>query len=328
METFSCNTCHRHDSETKITLKAVHDGTNLYVLATWPDQTASFTRNGWVYTQAPTVSGAEAGSWSKVEGQSEDRIAFFFPIGGITGDSFTTGGCMTKCHTSDSTGQDEMEDEVFLKSGKADMWHLKAARSLPAGSADGSGLTIDESTHEVTAGTVTMVGWMDDKWVGQWSADNSPDGGRYGDAGTSAYRHNRTADKSKPLYMEKAPTDFMDAMVLTQDEIDAGEVVGDETNGVSDADAATYWPAYEALNAVVPERILTAPSGSRADLEAAAKWADGTWTVEIKRPLNTGNDDDVQFVEGQEYVFGVAIMDNSGGGKHRPSEKYVLKIEK
>ncbi|MFQ6031694.1 MAG: ethylbenzene dehydrogenase-related protein, partial [Candidatus Zixiibacteriota bacterium] len=309
METFNCGTCHSLNSSVQVKLKAVYTTSKLFILATWPDNTASFTRSGsWSFA---------TGAWTKPNaGQSEDRIAFFFPIGTIGGDDFNTGGCMTKCHT-DGSG-------AYLTTGRGDMWHMKAARSLGVSSASGTGLVIDANTHEVTGGTVTMKGWMDDKYVGAWR--DHEDVGRYGDAGSSTYSHNRISDKSRPKYMERNPTDFMDAMILTQSEIDGGEVVGDATNGVSDDSAAVYWPNYAALNAVVPERILDTPTGSRGDLDQAASWNSGTWTAEIARELDTGNDDDVQFTPGNEYIFGIAIMDNGGGEIHKPSGKLTLKL--
>ena len=322
METFNCDLCHSRNSATTVTLKAVHSATKLTVLATWPDDKASFTRaEAWSYT---------TGAWTKPNGdQSEDRIAFFWPIGAVTGDGpgGTTGGCMTKCHTTDVHPGNDTEDEMHLASGTADIWHMKAARYLPATSASGSGLTVDATTHQVTGGTVRLTGWCDDQYTAQWSADNAPDGGRFGDAGSGAESRNRNTAKTGPKYMEKNPTDFMDAMVLTQTEIDNSETVGDPTTGVSDADAALYWPAYAALKAVVPERILKNPSGSRADLLEGAVWAVGRWTVEIQRTLTTADTDhDIQFAVGQEFIFGVAIMDNAGGGKHRASTKQTLKL--
>lgn len=39
--------------------------------------------------------------------------------------------------------------------------------------------------------------------------------------------------------------------------------------------------------------------------------------VEIKRALDTGNDDDVQFSDlSLDYLFGVSVMDNAGGDAH------------
>jgi hypothetical protein len=303
-----CSSCHAFDTGNSTSLKAMYTADRLYVLASWSDATASLTRGGsWTW---------ESASWQKLDAdQSEDRIAFFFPMTAMTGD-VTGSGCMAKCHTTDPGS--------WLNSGTADMWHTKAARSGPVVSMTGSGLTVDVTTNEVTAGTLTMVGYADDKFVAQ---DGGSDRGRYGDAGSSTYAHNRIGDASRPKYIETAPADYADAMVLLQSEIDNGEVVGDAITGVSDADAATYFPAYAALNAIVPERILTPPVGSRGDIDFAATWSDGIWTVELARDLVTGNDDDVAFTAGQEYAFNVATMDNGGGGaEHETSAGIVLRL--
>lgn len=210
------------------------------------------------------------------------------------------------------------------------MWHSKAARGASPLSATGTNLVIDAATHEVTGGTFSMTGYADDKYVDIWQDDtiNGEDGGRYGDAGTSAYSHNRIGDKSRPKFMEKAPVDYADAMILTQAEIDAGEVVGDATTGISDADAATYWPVYVSFDAVIPERILRQPDGSRASIGFGAVWADGFWTAEMVRDLTTGSDDDVQFNTLMEYPFNVAEFDNSRHGyEHRTSANYSMSFD-
>lgn len=319
-----CAGCHSYDSDVTVTLKAVYTADRIYMLAIWPDPTASFTRGGsWSFAD---------GSWQKPNSaQSEDRVALYWPISETTGNPWNTGGCMAKCHmyypTSDDPHVSEhgIVDDSWLEAGRADMWHSKAARGGALISAAGSGLTIDPATHEVTGGTFSMTGYVDDKYVDQWSADNGEDGGRYGDAGSSAYSHNRIGDKSRPKYIEKAPEDYADAMVLTQAEIDAGECAGDPDAGVSDEEAATYWPAYVALDAVVPERILRTPKGSRADIAFGAVWENGFWTAELARDLNTGNEDDVQFDISQEYLFGVAAFENSRHGyEHRTSQMYSL----
>jgi hypothetical protein len=321
-----CAGCHSFNSNITVTLKAVYTTDHVYFLATWPDSTASFTRGGsWSFA---------GGSWEKPNSdQSEDRISFLWPMGTIVGDPYNTGGCMAKCHTYWPTDNDPhvsdhgIVDDAWLESGRADMWHSKAARGGAYLGASGSNLTIDPVTHQVIGGTFSMLGFADDKYVDVWAPDsiNGEDGGRYGDAGTSAYSHNRISDHSRPKYMETNPIDFADAMFLTQDEIDGAECVGNATTGVSDADAATYWPAYEALDAVVPERILRMPTDSRADLNFGSVWSNGTWTAEIGRVLHSGNDDDVQFDEQSTYLFGVAVFDNSRHGyQHRTSQMYSL----
>jgi PAS domain S-box-containing protein len=42
-------------------------------------------------------------------------------------------------------------------------------------------------------------------------------------------------------------------------------------------------------------------------------WRDGRWGLEMKRRLQTGHPDDVQFDVTRTYRFGIAVMDNAGG---------------
>lgn len=325
-----CSGCHSYDSHVQATLQAVYTTDRIFVLAMWNDPTASFTRGGaWEFV---------SGVWSRSENseQSEDRIGFYFPIGEVTGSPYDTEGCMAKCHMYYPTDNDPhvsihgIVDDAWLESGRADLWHTKAARCSPVTSAFGSGLAIDPTSHEVIGGFLSLVGYSDDKYADAWADDatNGEDGGRYGDDGTSSYSHNRIGDKSRPKYMETNPTDYTDAMVLLQTEIDGGECVGDATTGVSDADAALYWPAYAALSAIIPERILRVPDGSRSDIKFGGTWDNGVWTVELARDLDTGNADDILFDDTSlEYLFNIALFDNSRHGyEHRTSANYQLKF--
>lgn len=322
-----CAGCHAYESKVNIGIQAVYTTDRIYFLTTWNDPTASFTRGGaWEFV---------GGAWSRsnYSEQSEDRMAFYFPIGGTTGSPHDTGGCMSKCHMYWPTDTDPhvsthgIVDDAWLESGRGDMWHTKSARSGAAISAFGSGLTINPDTHEVIRGLFSMIGYADDKYVDVWAPDseNGEDGGRYGDAGTSTYSHNRITDKSRPKFIETDPVDYADAMFLLQSEIDAGEVVGDAITGVTDVEASDFWPAYEALDAIVPERIIRDPAGSRGDIETGAVWDNGIWTTEFSRALNTTHDDDVQFDTDLEYLFNVAAFENSRHGyEHRTSNTYSL----
>ncbi len=193
---------------------------------------------------------------------------------------------------------------------------MKAARSLGVTSQSQSGTPVIADDHQATAGTFTLIGYADDKYVTYENPDNLPeDGGRHGDSGKSTYGRNRSEDKSAPLYLEKNPTDYLDAMVLTQAEIDAGQVI--EIAAATVDEINKYWGNYQILGAVAPERILREPSESRADIKQAGTWSDGEWTVEIQRALDTGNDDDIQFSDlSIDYLFGTSLMDNAGGDAH------------
>ena len=69
------------------------------------------------------------------------------------------------------------------------------------------------------------------------------------------------------------------------------------------------------------------PSGSAADVEAKGEWADGKWTVEFKRKLNTGHKDDTVFVPGKPLSFAVAVYDKNEKGDHDISKPILLKIQ-
>jgi len=297
------------------TLKAAYNNQKIVILAKWNDPTMSMTRGGsWQYVN---------GSWVNTKatqetGANEDRFNILW---NINVSEFDVRGCAVKCH-----GPQGEEDDAYLEipGEYADMWHMKASRALPAISSAQSGTltfsTNDPSdTHQVTGGTIMLNGYADDKVVAARLDPVYPfdpeDGGRHGDSGTAPFRHNRNADKTAPMYMEKAPADYIDGMVLYQSEIDNGEAV--EVATLSASDVQQYWDAYAAVHAVVPERIMQTPAGSRGDVHEAAIWKDGVWTAEYERDLVTGNADDVQFDDlTKPYYFGTAIMNNAGGDNH------------
>lgn len=84
-----------------------------------------------------------------------------------------------------------------------------------------------------------------------------------------------------------------------------------------DTDTATYtsFPMGVDIDSVVVPSFVTFTnaSGSRWDVEAKGVWDEvsGRWTVEFKRLLNTGNDDDIEFVIGEQIRMAVAIGDNT-----------------
>ena len=56
------------------------------------------------------------------------------------------------------------------------------------------------------------------------------------------------------------------------------------------------------LEKYVPQQ----PQGSRADVRAKGTWANGQWTIEFARKLDTKHDDDQAFAPGGTYLFGVS----------------------
>jgi hypothetical protein len=62
----------------------------------------------------------------------------------------------------------------------------------------------------------------------------------------------------------------------------------------------------------VPQYLPGSPSGSAADVRAKGAWADGWWTLELERKLDTGNKDDTAFDTKREYRFAVGTHDRTG----------------
>jgi len=277
---------------TQVTIKAVYTTANIYILATWADSTFSVTRDKYNVSGGVFDQGLDGSN-------SEDRIALLWEIGTIEG--FNSSGGSTKCHglgTVNFTNPGEM----------ADMWHVKAARGGGTMSASiVSALSIDSSSYEATAGTISLTGYADDKFVDHET--------RKSDAGSGAYSDNTNGTHA--AWIEANPTDWIDAMILTQSEINAGEAIN-ITHALQNGWANLTWAVsnYTTLNANVPRHILTTPVGSRGDIEVGMTWNDGTWTVEIKRTLDTMNADDVIFSDTDSgvYLFSLAIMDNEGQG--------------
>jgi|GEM_PF-2870397 len=73
---------------------------------------------------------------------------------------------------------------------------------------------------------------------------------------------------------------------------------------------ANYTPADN--SEIYAAYIIRKPDASRADVSAKGNWSNNAWTLEIKRKLNTGNMDDVQFSDLTKiYKFSIAVQENS-----------------
>ncbi len=212
--------------------------------------------------------------WSR--SGDEDRFAIFWNIDDSV-KGFNIGGCAMLCHGDRMHANSPDE--------KADSWHWKASRSNPAGYAD------DKFVNETVVPYEYGPLGVSTKWVGR-HGDEKIGGG---------YRDNVNEDKTGPKYYEPNPSDLQDAKFIFQSEIDKGEAI-------EITDETTFTGGD-----TVPGYILEKPTGSRGDIIAKGVWENGVWSLELKRKLNTGHDDDVQFDIAKTYRFGIAVMDNAGG---------------
>lgn len=125
---------------------------------------------------------------------------------------------------------------------------------------------------------------------------DTPNAGRKSDPDKSkGYVDNLTEDKKMPAFMP------------------AGEFTKDGAPGfILDSakvpfDASLFKPGDR-----LPSIIITKFLEDGGDIAAGWKWADGMWTLEFGRKLDTGSKYDVAFKDlSATYYFGVAVFDNA-----------------
>ena len=67
-------------------------------------------------------------------------------------------------------------------------------------------------------------------------------------------------------------------------------------------------------------RMPNMPQGSRADIKAVSRYADGSWSVILYRQLDTGHEDDTAFNPRKKYNFAMALFDDSADEDSYDSE--------
>ena len=243
----------------EVELRALHDGTHIWLMARWQDDEKSETKKAWEFKD---------GGWSQSEGD-EDRFAVAI---NNNVEAFGTEGCMALCHEGSMT--------TNVEGQTADLWHWKAARG-------------------------GQNGFADDQHI------NGEVEGRQNDAGKSAYSSNANEDKTAPkwVWADKADQD-----------------------GAFTAESAVELPAdFKPDNGYrVPAYILRSSEESRGDVEAAAEYKDGWWTVVLKRKLDTGNEDDAALKPGEPTHIAIAVFNNTGaktGKEHSKSWPLKLTLE-
>jgi len=290
--------------ETRIEIRAVHDGTYAYFLFTWQDSTRSLKHlplvkeaDGWHLLH----SGFQLGDEHQY---NEDKFSVLLTASDVTlagGRTFHPGPQPVAGAPATMSGR----GLHYTATGYADVWQWKAT----------SGAT----------------GWMDDAHFGP-PLDPTPmqaasvvpyKGGFAADPGTANYRDNFTveADTSggprrsrlvAPLRLPKVVAATTDAM---------GDIDLDPNHGESDGarwfmtekDSVPYSTDVDAripTGTVIPGVIVGGEfSGDRADVRCAARWASGLWALEVRRRLDTTSQFDVPIRSG--VFMRVAAFDQS-----------------
>ena len=138
-----------------VELRALHDGTHVWLMARWKDETKSDTKGAWEFKE---------GKWTKAEGD-EDRFAVAID-NNVEG--FAEKGCTALCHDGAMTSNVEAQT--------ADLWHWKAARGGQNGASDDQYIDGDVEGRKSDAGKSAYGSNANDektgpKWIWKEQAD-------------------------------------------------------------------------------------------------------------------------------------------------------------
>lgn len=203
-------------------------------------------------------------------------------------DHFATRGCAVTCHSPADLPREQWRLATRTASEKGDLWHWTAARSAPYNYADDAWLTV--------AGN---------------PSGSYRETGRRKDWGEGGDVRNQTPDGTRPLYMPNpriAPS--VPGFLLFEE---AAEIT----------DYSIFSPGD-----VIPFRLPRKPSGSRFDVKAQSRYAEGGWSVMVHRRLDTGNEDDVMFLPTRNYSFAIAVFDDSGDDHSKATLPLTLEFER
>lgn len=290
--------------ESRVEVRAVHDGQTVYFAFKWEDPSRSLRRvpvikkaDGWHFL-ATRVDLADVSDFY------EDKLA----IGFSRSPTFGSG-------QSTYLGTKPLPDKPAPIHGLGyhytdpgnlmDVWQWKASRGGHLGYVDDQYFDVPRDTTPAEAAGQTRY------QAGYWN-----------DPGRVFYSYNYAGvppgSPSGPLKLQRLPKDWK-ATVAALGKFDLNP-------DSSDAEGARWWmmtetetvPYSAELDATIPVgTVLPAVlisgnyEGDRADLRGVAKWKDGHWTLETSRALKTGSKFDHDFVTDRDLYMWVNVFDHT-----------------
>lgn len=267
-------------TKTQVTIKSLYDNEYVYFLVQYADPTKSLQRFPW--------QKQKNGQWKQLKDKDqtghsniyyEDKFAFFWDI---NAPGFAKKGCDVACHLVNDDGKIAGIEQRGITAGR------KYTRR--------AGETIDMWHWKSVR--MNPVGIIDDQFVDHIKDPKiNKNWGRHGDTKKGGgYLDNINKDKSAPAFMNRSQ-DGLNAFTITP------------------AQKTAFVDHFKSGD-LIPGIISEAFSGSRGDIWARGTWAEGLWTIEIKRKLLTTGEQsklqDVQFMDlSKVYHFAIAVFDNS-----------------
>jgi len=278
---------------------AVCDSTNLYILASWKDNTRNLRYHQWVWDSVSANDPNVPNPWRQKFAEKEDNISIFFTddtTWSEGGESLAGLGpaCSQMCHFP--------PDFLMVnQSGiPVDGWYWRSSLLNPLRRAL-------DMYFEDSLDTDLLFNGLD--------AEDTP-----------GYERNlvTAATNEIPKYWHKIDTLIEDIVINPETQLPDTNfkfIVANEDYLLFDSAVVFSSEEFgrianeEKLDSVfVPAFVIyEAPTGSRWEVEARGIYdpVSSRWTVEFKRALNTGHADDLVFEFGKEYGMVVAIGNNA-----------------
>jgi hypothetical protein len=354
-----------------LTLKAAYDSVNLYILAEWQDTTGNFSAGSLVYTgpsdprKADTTNG-----WTKQRHDDHFSMAWEISSASSPGGTFTGVGCVASCHGSGESAA------MYPSSGSVDLWNWNTAHSAPLGYAEdmvaNAGGISDDAGNKMWASNINGTSGPKFEWNGTAQNITLPNGSTaildpaFYLLSTSTTPYTGDPHGGDTTFHKIFPGNADACSTCHGDKGQGGEYGSINSVGLNGKsrgalaasmnntpEMAAYFPTLDAAGLVnvvayirglagVPGSVLSAPSGSNADIIAISNVTPidvknaylpqtnkhNKYQVLIIRKLKTNNSDDVQFdlSKSKTYIFGVALMDNDGKN-HIGSVKETIKFK-
>jgi hypothetical protein len=256
-----------------VTLKSVYATDMVYFAAQWNDPTDSFLRAPWEMQTD--------GTWKQLKDPQDrggdNNVWYEDKLAFIwpisnTMPGFEAAGCFVTCHAGENSDVKPYGNKYTAEAGQT-----------------------GDIWHWKSVRNLNQV---HDQYLDatRFSADTK-EAGRHSDPKESGgYADNKTEDGKLPAFMpagDQFAEDGSPGYILDSDKVPF--------------DATLFKPG-DRLPGIIKSEFV----GDGGDIAAGWKWADGVWTLEFGRRLDTGSPYDVQFNDpAATYYFAVSVFENA-----------------
>ncbi len=314
--------------ETSVAIQVAYNDESIFLRAMWEVEKASWYHDYAVFEGGRWVRYGSSPVGPDPTGTYEDRFAVMIDDGTVKG--FDKFGGWLLVHEGMRFLDSEASSEEVLESplSRSDVRHY-----IPQ-SREGEWWedSWDKLLSKEEIDDLKRKGVFIDLW--QWRAHRSNPVGYVDDGYSLEYRHSDNGlsmFSSNSFDPENGPQFMFDPeklgfAALEFEKIKNQEYSQDDIYYLLRDSMVPFDSSKMFEGAAIPLRILREPNGSRG-FEGSGRFENNYWTVNMKRPLDTGYEDDKTFVEGKAYTVAFGVHKRSTGSRwHYISYPYELRL--